>query len=143
MIDDISTSRCEPEYGCCDSRAYYVDMDDRSPFQTNALAFPLASLYFARNNSSFGSVSSCQAFREVNKISQLLTRRYGAVFHPYVENGRSFRHSEAAGYSKLLEAVSVLHKLRTALHMWPIGMVVLKTQSLAELQRERECCITH
>jgi hypothetical protein len=41
---------------------YYADMDDNNPFQTNALAFPLASVYLARNSSSLGFVSNCQTF---------------------------------------------------------------------------------
>jgi len=69
VIDDINTSRRAPEYRSCDPKASYVDIDDRRPFQTNALAFPLASLYFAKNNSSFGSVPSfVKVFREVDGI---------------------------------------------------------------------------
>jgi len=117
-------------------------MDDRRPFHTNALAFPLASAYFAKKSSSFGSISCCQSIREKMGQIILLTRRNRPIFHPYVKNGRSFRHGEAAGHCELLEAVSVLHKLRTALDVWSRGTVVLKRKSLSELQGERECCIT-
>jgi hypothetical protein len=46
---------------------YYADMEDNNPFQTKALAFPLASLYFARNNSSLGSVPICQTLQKTNE----------------------------------------------------------------------------
>lgn len=73
----------------------------------------------------------------------VLTRRNCPIFHPCAENGRRFRHSQTTGYCELLEALSILHKLRAALHIWPIGCIVFKRESLAKLQGERECCITH
>jgi hypothetical protein len=52
---------------------YYADMDDNNPFQTNAPAFPLASLYFAKNNSSLGSVSNSQTLPKTDGRRILLT----------------------------------------------------------------------